>query len=85
MNQLSNTNRFLIKSKGPCTNPLIRFDPIRGLAVGLVRRYPLMRPNRRVDRIQLPSKMAIASSTEAPSQMMAWHAAVIRTASSVVF
>ena len=47
--------------------------------------YPLMRPNRRVDRIQLPSKMAMASSTEAPSQMMAWHAAVIRTASSVVF
>ena len=27
---------------GQCTNPLIRFDPIRGLAVGLVRRYPLV-------------------------------------------
>ena len=55
------------------------------LDMGRIQRYPLMRPNRRVDRIQLPSKMAMASSTEAPSQMMAWQAAVIRTASSVVF
>ena len=36
-------------------------------------------------QVQLPSKMAMASSTVAPSQMMAWHAAVMRTASSVVF
>ena len=28
-------------AKGQCTNPLIRFDLIRGLAVGLVRCYPL--------------------------------------------
>ena len=28
---------------GQCTNPLIRFDLIRGLAVGLVRRYPLLK------------------------------------------
>ena len=33
---------------------------------------------------QLPSKMAMAASTDAPSQIMAWQAAVMRTASSVV-
>ena len=27
--------------EGLCKDPLISFDPIRGLAVGLVRRYPL--------------------------------------------
>ena len=33
---------------------------------------------------QFPSKIAIASATEAPLQMIAWQASVIRTASSVV-
>jgi len=35
-------NHNSIKSKGQRTNPLIHFDQIRGLAVGLVRRYPLI-------------------------------------------
>ena len=35
--------------------------------------------------VQLAPKIFIASSTEAPSQMMAWQAAVILTASSVGF
>jgi hypothetical protein len=30
-----------IPSLGECTNPLIRFDPIKGLAVGLFNAYPL--------------------------------------------
>ncbi len=34
-------NDYSNETKGQCTNPLIRFDPIIGLAVGLVRRYPL--------------------------------------------
>jgi hypothetical protein len=29
-----------IPSLGECTNPLIRFDPIKGLAVGLFNAYP---------------------------------------------
>ena len=33
--------RYSNRSKGQCTNPLIRFDLIRWLAVGLVRRYRL--------------------------------------------
>jgi hypothetical protein len=35
-------NRFRGLSKGQCTNPPIRFEEINGLAVGLVRRYPLI-------------------------------------------
>ena len=35
-------NRYSNESKGQCTNPLSRFDPIRGLAVGFVIAYPLM-------------------------------------------
>ena len=31
-----------IPSLGECTNPLIRFDPIKGLAVGLFNAYGLM-------------------------------------------
>ena len=65
--------------------PLLRYWQIEGLAVGLVRRYPLIRPGCGRERPQFPSKIAIASSTEAPSQMIAWQAAVMRTASSVVF
>jgi len=36
------------KSEGRCTNPLIRFDQIKGLAVGRIIRYPLLRspPNQ---------------------------------------
>jgi hypothetical protein len=34
---------------------------------------------------QFPSKIAIASSTLAPWEIIAWQAAVIRTASSVDF
>ena len=30
-------------SKGQCTNPLIRFDPIKGLAVGFFIAYRLLR------------------------------------------
>ena len=37
-----------IPSLGECTNPLIRFDPIKGLAVGLFNAYPLLpRPIKR--------------------------------------
>ena len=40
---------------------------------------------RETDLLQLPLKMSMASSTLAPCEMMAWQAAVIRTASSVDF
>ena len=36
-------NSFYVESKGQCTNPLIRFDLIRGLAVGFVIAYPCIR------------------------------------------
>lgn len=33
--------RYSNRSKGQCTNHLICFDQIKGLAVGAIRRYPL--------------------------------------------
>ena len=44
------------ESMGLCTNQQIRFDPIIGLAVGLVRRYPL-------SQTLLTSTSKMASST----------------------
>jgi hypothetical protein len=36
------SNRYSDESKGQRTNPLIRFEPIKGLAVGFVIAYPLL-------------------------------------------
>ena len=36
-------NLLWAEAKGVCTNPLISFDPIKGLAVGFVIAYPLCR------------------------------------------
>ena len=36
------SNRYSDESKGQRTNPLIRFDPIRGLAVGFVIAYGML-------------------------------------------
>ena len=49
------------------------------------RTVPTTRLSWQEERAQRPSKMAMASSTDAPLQMMAWEAAAIRTASSVSF
>ena len=39
------THHFRIFSKGLSEYPLLRFWQIKGLAVGLVRRYPMMHQN----------------------------------------
>ena len=36
-------NRYSSESEGQCTNPLIHFAPIRGLAVGRITHYPMIR------------------------------------------
>jgi hypothetical protein len=38
------SNRYSDESKGQRTNPLIRFEPIKGLAVGFVIAYPIQYP-----------------------------------------
>ena len=67
-------NRYSNESGGQCTNPLIHFDPIKGLAVGFVIAYGLMTRlirgtlRFRHDSIRIKSSLYVHDYTVHPCQ-----------------